>query len=112
MFSSFFSSSGKSASLGHKQAGPSSQWSELSISRAPRVSQFAVGHEGQHALVMSEAGEVFFAGTARRGEDGDQSGKASRRQPKPAKPKKMAKAEGISVVQVRETRSDIHLPST
>ncbi len=94
-----FPIAGKSNSLGHKQACPVGQWSELAISRAPRVNQFAVGHDGQHVLILGESGEVFFAGTARRGEDGDQSGK-NRRQPKPAKPKKMAKADGINVVQV------------
>ncbi len=85
--------------MGHKQNCPPDQWSELSISRAPRVSQTAVGHDGQHALILGETGEVFFVGTARRGEDGDQSGK-NRRQPKAAKPKRMSKTDGINVVQV------------
>jgi E3 ubiquitin-protein ligase MYCBP2 len=43
---------------------------------------------------------VYFGGTARRGEDGDQTGKSSRRQPKPVKPKKMLRADGLEVVQV------------
>lgn len=35
---------------------------------------------------------MWFVGTARRGEDGDASGgKAARRQPKPAKPRRIIK---------------------
>lgn len=38
----------------------------------------------------------LYVGTARRGEDGDQS--KVRRQPKPVKPKKMIKVDGLHVV--------------
>lgn len=38
----------------------------------------------------------LYIGTARRGEDGDQS--KVRRQPKPVKPKKMIKVDGLHVV--------------
>lgn len=67
--------SGKAASLGLKHAPSSSslpeRWLELPVPRAPAVAQLAVGHEGQHALLVTEDGAVFFTGTPRRGEDGD-----------------------------------------
>ena len=69
----------------------------MSITRAPKISQVAVGQEGQHAIILTEEGATYFAGTARRGEDGDQS--KNRRQPKPSRPKKIAKLEGTVIVQ-------------
>ncbi|XP_076065953.1 MYC binding protein highwire isoform X3 [Oratosquilla oratoria] len=72
------------------------RWPELSITKNPRISHVAVGHEGQHALLVSDEGVCFFVGTARRGEDGD--GSKGRRQPKPVKPKKMIKLEGQFVI--------------
>lgn len=41
---------------------------------------------------------MYFVGTARRGEDGDQT--KNRRQPKPTKPKKFSKVEGITMVDI------------
>jgi E3 ubiquitin-protein ligase MYCBP2 len=71
---------GKGSSLGLKQAGGGSsgpgkwsRWSELPVTKSPRLSHVAVGHEGMHAILVAEDGAVFFTGTARRGEDGDQS---------------------------------------
>ncbi|XP_017786826.1 PREDICTED: E3 ubiquitin-protein ligase MYCBP2-like isoform X2 [Nicrophorus vespilloides] len=87
---------GKASSLGIKQAGVrTSKWSELALSKSPKVTHIAVGHDGLHAILIIEDGSVFFAGTARRGEDGDQS--KVRRQPKPVKPKKMIKVDGQSI---------------
>lgn len=89
--------SGKSQSLGIKQGGPAvGKWAELSITKSPKIVQYSVGHDGLHALLVSDDGSVFFVGVARRGEDGDQS--KGRRQPKPVKPKKMIKMDGHFVV--------------
>ncbi|XP_042905925.1 E3 ubiquitin-protein ligase MYCBP2 isoform X1 [Parasteatoda tepidariorum] len=89
--------SGKAQSMGVKHGGPSvGKWTELVITKSPKIVHYSVGHDGQHALLVAEDGSVFFAGTARRGEDGDQS--KGRRQPKPTKPKKMIKMEGHHVV--------------
>jgi hypothetical protein len=60
--------------LGIKQGGlRSGKWAELPVTNSPKVVHFAIGHEGLHAILRAEDGTVFFAGTARRGEDGDQS---------------------------------------
>ena len=65
--------SGKASSLGLKSGGCSGRWTELPIPKGPRASHIAVGHEGLHAVIVTEDGAVFFCGTARRGEDGDLS---------------------------------------
>uniref|UniRef100_T1JCF5 RCR-type E3 ubiquitin transferase n=1 Tax=Strigamia maritima TaxID=126957 RepID=T1JCF5_STRMM len=89
--------SGKQQSLGIKQsASSSSRWNELAITKSPKIIQHSTGHEGLHALLVSEDGGVFFVGTARRGEDGDQG--KGRRQPKAVKPKKMIKMDGQQIV--------------
>ncbi|KAJ8937054.1 hypothetical protein NQ314_012048 [Rhamnusium bicolor] len=88
---------GKSSALGIKQGGiKTGKWSELILTKAPKVNHIAVGHDGLHAILLTEDGSVFFTGTARRGEDGDQS--KVRRQPKPVKPKKMIKVDGQYIV--------------
>lgn len=84
--------------MGHKQNGPPGQWQELTISRSPQITQIAIGHDGQHALILTEDGNVYFTGTARRGEDGDQT--KNRRQPKSFKPKRIERLDGIRMVQV------------
>eukprot|EP00095_Tigriopus_kingsejongensis_P005847 maker-scaffold697_size109876-snap-gene-0.24 protein:Tk05847 transcript:maker-scaffold697_size109876-snap-gene-0.24-mRNA-1 annotation:"e3 ubiquitin-protein ligase mycbp2 isoform x1" len=89
---------GKSSAMGHKQNGPPGQWQELTVSRASRITQIAMGHDGQHALILSEDGAVYFTGTAKRGEDGDQT--KNRRQPKSFKPKRIDRMEGTNVIQV------------
>ncbi|XP_052792731.1 E3 ubiquitin-protein ligase MYCBP2-like isoform X2 [Mya arenaria] len=90
---------GKSTALGIKQGGPAAgKWAELPVTKSPKIVQVAVGHEGQHALLVSEDGSVFFAGTPRRGEDGDTSISKVRRQPKAVKPKKMIRLESRNVV--------------
>lgn len=48
-------------------------WLELTFGKGPRVTHFAAGHDGQHVVMVMEDGSVLFAGTARRGEDGDSS---------------------------------------
>ncbi|KAH0954749.1 hypothetical protein HN011_008203, partial [Eciton burchellii] len=88
--------SGKGTCLGMKSNTRPNRWLELTFGKGPRVAHFAAGHDGQHVIMVMEDGSVLFAGTARRGEDGD-SNKA-RRQPKPVKPKKMAKVEGQFIV--------------
>ncbi|XP_050038840.1 E3 ubiquitin-protein ligase MYCBP2 [Dermacentor andersoni] len=88
---------GNAQSLGIKQTGTAAdKWAELPITKCPKMTECSVGHDGTHALLVSENGAVFFVGAARRGEDGD-VGKG-RRQPKPMKPKKMLKMEGHFVV--------------
>ncbi|XP_032812561.2 E3 ubiquitin-protein ligase MYCBP2 isoform X3 [Petromyzon marinus] len=90
---------GKYQSLGIKQGGPAvGKWVELPLTKSPKIMQFAVGHDGGHALMVAEDGSVFFTGTAKKGEDGESA--KSRRQPKACKPKKMIRMEGKAVVQV------------
>ncbi|KAF5304147.1 hypothetical protein FQA39_LY01932 [Lamprigera yunnana] len=88
---------GKAASLGVKQVGVrTAKWTELVLTKTPKVTHVAIGHDGLHAILLTEDGSVFFTGTARRGEDGDQN--KMRRQPKPTKPKKMIKVDGQIIV--------------
>ncbi|KAM8720838.1 hypothetical protein ACLKA7_006822 [Drosophila subpalustris] len=89
---------GKSAALGLKCVGrtPTLKLTELIVSKAAHIVHVAVGHDGIHALLVNDDGTVYFAGTARRGEDGDSS--KNRRQPKAVKPKKMSKIDGHVVV--------------
>ncbi|XP_030837055.1 E3 ubiquitin-protein ligase MYCBP2 [Strongylocentrotus purpuratus] len=86
---------GKSQNLGIKQSsstpGPS-KWMELPISRSPSIVQCSTGHDGHHIVMLSEDGSTYFAGTARKGEDGDQV--KGRRQMKPSKPVKMLRLDG------------------
>ena len=49
------------------------KWSELSITKSPRITFIAIGHEGQHALLLSDEGVSYFVGVARKGEDGEMS---------------------------------------
>ncbi|XP_017880442.1 E3 ubiquitin-protein ligase MYCBP2-like [Ceratina calcarata] len=88
--------SGKGTALGMKNNTRPNRWIELSLGKGPRVVNFAAGHDGQHVVMVLEDGSVLFAGTARRGEDGDNN--KVRRQPKPVKPKKITKVEGQCVV--------------
>jgi len=64
-----------------------------------KIIKFGVGHDAQHALLLADDGSVYFVGTAKRGEDGDQS--KARRQLKSVKPKKFSRMEGLHVVFVR-----------
>ncbi|KAL0280278.1 UNVERIFIED_CONTAM: hypothetical protein PYX00_001618 [Menopon gallinae] len=88
--------SGKANSLGLKSGGSGGRWAELTIPKGPRAQHIAVGHEGLHAVIVTEDGAAFFCGTARRGEDGDIS--KARRQPKAVKPKKVVKVESEFIV--------------
>ncbi|XP_044762914.1 E3 ubiquitin-protein ligase MYCBP2 [Coccinella septempunctata] len=88
---------GKAAALGIKQSGiRSSKWAELVVTKTPKITHISVGHDGLHAILLTEDGSAFFTGTARRGEDGDQS--KVRRQPKSIKPKKIIKVDGQFIV--------------
>lgn len=54
---------GKGASLGMKQAGiRTGKWFELALTKAPKITHIAVGHDGLHAILLTEDGAVFFAG--------------------------------------------------
>ena len=92
---------GKSVAIGHKTACSPGRWNEVTVSKSGTspvtISQFSVGHDGLHALLVSEDGTVYFTGTSKRGEDADHQSKP-RRQPKPSKPKKMSRMEGQTVV--------------
>ncbi|XP_058809373.1 E3 ubiquitin-protein ligase MYCBP2-like [Phymastichus coffea] len=87
--------SGKGRCIGMRNNVRSNRWLEFSVGKKCKIVNFAVGHEGQHIILILEDGSVLFAGTARRGEDGD-SNKV--RLPKPSKPKKMQKVEGQFIV--------------
>lgn len=54
-------------------AAAGAKWPELAVTKCPRIVHLAVGHEGQHAILVADDGSAFFVGTARRGEDGDGS---------------------------------------
>lgn len=90
---------GKAAALGLKSMGknPTLKLTELVISKVSTIVQMSVGHEGLHALLVADDGSAYFAGTARRSEDGDTL-KNNRRQPKAMKPKKINKIETHEVV--------------
>ena len=92
---------GKAVALGHKQPCSAGRWNEVIVSKSGSspvtITQYSVGHDGLHALLVSEDGSVFFTGTSKRGEDADHQSKP-RRQPKPSKPKKMSRMEGQVVV--------------
>ena len=92
---------GKSVAIGHKQHCSPGRWNEVNISKSGSstvtITQFSVGHDGLHALLVAEDGSVYFTGTSKRGEDADHQSKP-RRQPKPSKPKKMSRLEGHHVV--------------
>ncbi|XP_043286736.1 E3 ubiquitin-protein ligase MYCBP2 isoform X2 [Venturia canescens] len=88
---------GKGSCLGMKSNTRPNRWLELPLNESSKVSQFVAGHDGQHVIFVMDDGSVLFAGTARRGEDGDSC--KVRRPPKPAKPKKMFKADGHYVIE-------------
>lgn len=46
---------------------------ELPVTKSPKITQFSVGHDGSHALLVAEDGSVFFTGSASKGEDGESS---------------------------------------
>lgn len=85
---------GKSSALGLKSVGktPSMKPIELIVAKFSNIVHATIGHDGMHAILINEDGSVYFAGTARRGEDGDSS--KNRRQPKAVKPKKIGKIDG------------------
>lgn len=113
---------GKSTALGLKSAGgktPTMKPIELMVAKSSNIIHATIGHDGMHAILINEDGNVYFAGmysnyicllygkyskvplfcslgTARRGEDGDSS--KNRRQPKAVKPKRIAKIEGHVIV--------------
>lgn len=89
---------GKSVALGLKSIGktPTLKITELIVSKLANIIQVAIGHDGVHAILVNDDGTVYFAGTARRGEDGDTS--KNRRQPKAVKPKKLNKLDSHFIV--------------
>lgn len=65
--------SGKGTCLGMKSNTRPNRWLEFTFGKSSRVTRLAAGHDGQHVVMVMEDGSVLFAGTARRGEDGDGS---------------------------------------
>lgn len=90
---------GKSASLGLKSLikSPSLKLNELTISKVSKIVQTSLGHDGLHTLLLSDDGSVYFAGTVRRGEDGEIS---KRRLLKPTKPKRIARLDNHFIVNI------------
>ena len=89
--------SGKSSAIGHKHPCAQGKWNEVVFSKSESASvasiaSFSIGLDGNHALLISEEGSVFFTGTPKRGEDGDQSTKP-RRPPKAKKPSKIGRLD-------------------
>ncbi len=72
---------GKASALGLKTVGElvvshehsSNRWYELPLPKSPSIIRCATGHDGLHAVFVDADGTAFFAGLARRGEDGDLS---------------------------------------
>ena len=63
---------GRAQSLGIKSGGAGKgEWAELPVSKSPKIVQYAIGHEAQHAILLTDDANVFFVGTAKKGEDGD-----------------------------------------
>lgn len=91
---------GKAGAIGLKTVGrsPYLKLNELVISKVSKTMQISLGHEGLHALFLNDDGNVFFAGCAKRGEDGETS--KNRRQIKSVKPKKINKLEGHTIVDI------------
>lgn len=89
---------GKAAALGLKSIGktPSMKPIELIVAKTSNIVHATIGHDGIHAILINDDGNVYFTGTARRGEDGDTS--KNRRQPKAVKPKKISKIESHFIV--------------
>ncbi|XP_074101339.1 MYC binding protein highwire isoform X2 [Cotesia typhae] len=87
---------GKGSCLGMKSNTRPNRWLEFTLGKGSKCLQIVAGHDGQHVVLVMEDGTVFFAGTARRGEDGDSN--KMRRALKPVKPKKMLKVEGHFIV--------------
>ncbi|XP_034942184.1 E3 ubiquitin-protein ligase MYCBP2-like [Chelonus insularis] len=87
---------GKGSCLGMKNNTRPNRWLEFTISKGSKISQVVAGHDGQHLILVLEDGSALFAGTARRGEDGDNN--KVRRASKPVKPKKMLRIDGQFIV--------------
>lgn len=72
---------GKASALGLKTVGElvlsqehtSNRWYELPLPKSPSITRCATGHDGLHAVFVDADGATYFAGLARRGEDGDLS---------------------------------------
>lgn len=87
---------GKGSCLGMKSNTRPNRWLEFALGKGTKCLQIVAGHDGQHVVLVMEDGTVLFAGTARRGEDGDSN--KIRRALKPVKPKKIMKVEGNFIV--------------
>ncbi|XP_043461333.1 E3 ubiquitin-protein ligase MYCBP2 isoform X1 [Leptopilina heterotoma] len=87
---------GKGNCLGMKLNTRPNRWLEMALGKDAKVVDFSVGHEGYHAIFVLDDGSVLFAGTSRRGEDGESI--KVRRPAKAMKPKKITKVESQVIV--------------
>lgn len=55
------------------QEHTSNRWYELPLPKSLSIVRCATGHDGLHAVFLDVEGTAFFAGLAKRGEDGDLS---------------------------------------
>lgn len=60
--------------LGNKSSKEDGPWTELQLSSIEKfhiIKKMAVGHDGQHAVFITEKGVALFSGTSQWGEDGE-----------------------------------------
>lgn len=85
--------------LGRNQSNQTpGKWNQMVLSKSHRIIQTAVGHEGQHALLLTDDGVLYFLGDAKRGEDGEQP--KVKKQQKPSKIRKFNCMDGVKVAGV------------
>lgn len=91
---------GKGHVLGLKTKNPvARQWLDFPIIKSPNIVQVSAGHDGYHVIMVSDKGLVYFAGVAKRGEDGDLNCFAKvRRTIKAVKPKRICRMDDKKVV--------------
>ncbi|XP_077301662.1 E3 ubiquitin-protein ligase MYCBP2-like [Arctopsyche grandis] len=85
--------------LGNKNLKEDGPWSTLLFSPIEKhhlIKKMAVGHDGQHAVFITEKGSALFSGTSQWGEDGEVP--KIGRQPKVIKSKLFTKLKGESIV--------------
>nr|XP_027195486.1 E3 ubiquitin-protein ligase MYCBP2-like [Dermatophagoides pteronyssinus] len=62
---------GNSHSLGIRHFYSYNKWSLLNLPKPVKIQQIAIGHDGNHSLLLADDGTIFFVGISKRGEDGD-----------------------------------------
>lgn len=85
---------GNSHSLGIRHTNSYDKFLMLDIPKPVKIIQIAIGHEGNHALLLADDGTLFFVGSAKRGEDGDTSSRSNRFN-KPIRLRKFTKIDSL-----------------